>query len=157
MAAAWGLLLASLVGWSRSSGADKGVALGIVAGMVMVLTLLAVVAVRSEPRPEKPTRERSVEPAAVSRWIIPRRVWIFLLTGPLAGLAALGLSTAAFVAFQKHLALEHTMNLTLVSFAFPTVWSALAVSVGYQVALWRKTVTVLAPGLGSLAFLWATS
>ncbi|MEM9530419.1 MAG: hypothetical protein AAGA23_05840 [Pseudomonadota bacterium] len=154
VAAGWGMLVLSLTGWSFSSGTDKGVALGVVAGIVIVLLFLAAAAARAKPRPAKPARQRRAPPAAASRWQLPRRVWIFLLAGPFAGLAALGLSTAAFVALQTHLNLEHTANLTLVSFGFPLAWAGLAVAVGYQPALWRKTAAVLVPGLVSLAFLW---
>ncbi len=83
---------------------------------------------------------------------ILRRVAAGLLLGPLAGLAALALSTAGFVALQRSGA-EHTANLITAMFALPLLWAAIAVIAGAQSRLWRKSVIVIGAGLAPAAYL----
>ncbi len=153
----WGLVFASLWGWRLTSGADKGVALGVVAGLLIALAFLAAAAINAPKRPGRPTRLRNhkqppqLHPTAAR--LLPRRLWCALLIGPLAGLAALAISTAAFAALDGA-GVQHTANITTVSFGFPMCWAGLAVAVGYQFNLWHKTLTVAAAALVPFGYLW---
>ena len=150
----WSLIICSLVAWSFTSGADKGAALGIVTGMIIALSFLTIIAFKSAPRLERPTRKRkAIADNEVGMRIIFRRIYASLLIGPIAGLVALAFSTAAFVGLQA-VKVEHTINLTIVSFAFPFFWAGLSVIAGYQTKLWHNTITVIGVGLCSLACLW---
>lgn len=153
VASGWSLIIGSLVLWSFTSGADKGAALGIVASVIIALLFLLVTAAGSTSRPERPIRERQAMPDKIDVQIFPRRVCTGLLIGPIAGLVALALSTAIFVGLQA-VKVEHTMNLTMTSFAFPFIWAGLAVMAGYQTKLWRTTITIVGVGLLSLCYLW---
>lgn len=153
---AWSCVTGSLVLWSFTSAADKGVAIGIVAWVIIAVLFLAVLAVRSTPRVEKPLRERVAPRAQAVRPAYSRRLYTGLLIGPVAGLIALSISTAAFVGLAAA-NVEHTLNLTLVSFAFPLLWAGLAVVAAYQIPLWRKTVMLFGIGLLALVFLGLSS
>lgn len=148
----WGALLVATVAWGLTSSVEKGVALGLIAAILMVMSVLAFSLFQSEKRSRaEPTgRIQDAEPVSAFGYI--RRVWTGLLIGPVSGLAALSLCTAAFVVL-KGLGMEHTLNLTFVSFAFPISWGALAVLSGYEKRLSRKTLSVLAAGLLPLGYL----
>ncbi|MEM7081509.1 MAG: hypothetical protein AAF465_02060 [Pseudomonadota bacterium] len=152
---AWGLLVTALILWSATSASDKGVALGLVAGVLIALAVLTVRTLRETPRTLRRTREaQNTAQAAVEELQLIRRLWLFMLYGPLAGLASMALCSAAFVLFQE-VGLEHTANVTIVFLLFPIAWSCIAVGVGYPIGLLRKTTSVFVTGLVSLACLWA--
>jgi len=149
----WSLILGSIIAWGITSSADKGAALGIVAVILVALMFLLSNALRSQVRPERETSNERKSAAQPIGWpIVLRRVWAGLLIGPIAGLAALSISTALFVGLEA-LAVEHTLNMTVVSFGFPLVWAGLAVFAGYETHMLRKTVGVLGGGLLPFAFL----
>lgn len=151
---AWILLVGSVVAWGYTSGADKGAALGIVANVMIAVIFLVIAAVKSKPRPEKTLRPKQTVPDDNSGTTsYSRRVCSGLIIGPIAGLVALAISTAAFVGLQMVNA-EYTINLTIVSLAFPLLWAGLSVFAGYQVTLWRKATTVIGVGVLSLLYIW---
>ena len=120
--------------------------------MLAALGALAWIYVQAE---QKPARDPADRQARVARAGVPeilKRIAAGILLGPLAGLAALAIATAGFVALQKA-GLEHTGNLVIAMFAFPLLWSALAVVAGANSHLWRKSAIVIGAGLAPLAYL----
>ena len=155
----WTLIVGAILAWSFTSGADKGAALGFIVIVLIALGFLLANALRSDIRPDRSAHTQASSQGGDGGlyWqTIMRRVWIGLLIGPLAGLASLSIATAAFVVLQAT-TLEHTANLTIVSFGLPLVWAALAVYIGYDTRLVRKSVAVLGGGLLPLAYLMAVS
>lgn len=152
----WGLVLASITMWGMTSGADKGVALGIIAIVLLVLAELGRKALSSERREAKQGRERVAETKKITGLTLLRRVWVGLLIGPISGLAALAISTGLFALF-KDLGLDHSINLTTVSFAFPLLWAGLSVFAGFERRILRKSLGVIAPGVLPLAYLFSVA
>ncbi|MEM1264033.1 MAG: hypothetical protein AAGH76_16665 [Pseudomonadota bacterium] len=147
----WSLLGASVVTWGHTSGADKGAALGITAAVIIALLFIGRQAAVAEERRERGARERRSAQSA-ARTPLLRRIWVGMLLGPLAGLAALSAATALFVVLSRS-SLEQTAVTTVAFFAFPLLWAALAVLAGYVRHLGRKSATILAVGLAPLAYL----
>lgn len=148
----WGLLCVSTVLWAMTSGADKGTALGITVVIVAVLMVLVRQAFSAGERELRPLNARTAEPETLTSLKMVRRIWVGLLIGPIGGLAALAVCVAGFAIF-KHLEVEHTINLTVVSLAFPFVWAGLAVFSGFERRLLRKSVAVIGAGLLPFTYL----
>ena len=148
----WAAVLASIMVWSFTSAADKGAAFGIVAVVVLVLVYFAWSAFQAERRPFRQSKDREAKQDDIAWQTHLRRVWAGALIGPIAGLSALALSTAVFAMFRMA-GMEHTLNLTLVSFGFPIAWAALAVIAGYGASVWKKSTLVLLAGLMPIAYL----
>lgn len=148
----WGLVFASITLWGTTSGADKGVALGLIAVVLLVLALLGREALSSERREAKQSRGRVAETEKITGLKLLRKVWVGFLIGPISGLAALAISTAMFAVF-KDLGLDHSINLTIVSFAFTLLWSGLSVFAGFEPRLLRKSLGVIGLGVLPLAYL----
>lgn len=155
----WGLTFVSLIIWSATTGADKGAALGIIAVTLMAFTFLCASALQTPPRRMRAITERQISPPSNTPYdwpIILSRAWNGLLIGPIAGLCAVIISAALFSILQRAGA-EHTINLTLASFAFPFMWAALAVFAAYEVRFLRKTLMILSSGLFPFIFLLITN
>lgn len=148
----WSLIFGCIVLWGLTSGPDKGPALGIIVALVVVLCFLASQAFKAEVRPRRESPNRIVIPDKITARGYLSRIWTGLLIGPLAGLSALAICTAAFSVFQT-LNVEHTLNLTLVSFGFPLLWGSLAVFAGYNTRGLAKTVAIFISGLAPLAYI----
>ena len=151
--AGWLAIFGSIMLWSMTSGADKGTAFGIVAGVLLVLAWLCFSALRSDfagAAADKTERLGCLEPISGLTYV--RRVWAACLMGPIAGFSSLAICTFAFTAFRA-LGLEHTLNLTLVSFGLPIIWAMLAVLGGYGRSVWRKSVALLLAGIIPAALL----
>ena len=149
----WTLIIGSLVFWRYTNGADKGIALGIVVFSLISLLFLTVIALSTPPRKVKPLRERTLQPPPNNIAVFLKRFWSGLLIGPLSGFSALLFSTAIF-AISKASLIEHTINLTVSAFLFPLSWAVLAVCVGCQTLIWKKSLTVFFAALISAASLW---
>ncbi|MGB2177777.1 MAG: hypothetical protein ACPH9E_07525 [Hyphomonas sp.] len=152
LAFGWGALFLSIILWASTSHPDKGSALGIVAIMLAALGTLAWLYMQAERKPARDPAERQAKAERTGLPEILSRVAAGILIGPLAGLASLALATAGFAALQKA-GLEHTANLVIAMFAFPLLWSALAVIAGAHSRLWRKSAIVIGAGLAPLAYL----
>lgn len=148
------LVLFSLVAWAQTSGADKGVALGII--VVVIIGGLAV-GMTALQVPKRTNREGRVVPQRVSEppqggpalWLrhIYNGVLLFLITG----LAAVFLSAGLFL-LLRWLGMEHGANLTLIAFLFSILWASLAVYAGSQPTMLRKSLAIwglaIAPAVG---------
>lgn len=148
----WFLVLVSITLWGMTSGADKGAALGIIAVILLAMAVLGREAFNAKSRDAKPVRARITEAEAFSARGLLRKIWVGLLIGPISGLAALAISTAMF-AVLKGQGMEHSINLTIVSFAFTLLWSGLSVFAGLEPRLLRKTFGVIGLGVLPLAYL----
>ena len=152
LAAGWSALFLSIILWAATSHPDKGSAYGTVVIMVAALAALGWFYQQADLRPVRETAERTSDLAPSNFREILKRVAAGFLLGPLAGLASLALSTAGFVALRQA-GVDHTASLVSAMFAFPLLWSALAVLAGANSRLWRKTVIVIGAGLAPLAYL----
>ncbi|MEM9054469.1 MAG: hypothetical protein AAGB16_04010 [Pseudomonadota bacterium] len=148
----WGLLLGSLIGWSFTSGADKGVALGLICIVLLALIAMALVVVRTPERKVRPGSGRIAEPMQVGFLGYGRRVLVGILMGPVALLSALALCAATFLGLRA-IGVEHTLNLTVVSIAFPLVWGGLSIIGGADTKLWRKSLVIIGAGIAPLAYI----
>ncbi|MEP2988489.1 MAG: hypothetical protein ABJL11_02145 [Parasphingorhabdus sp.] len=122
----------SLVSWTQTSGIDKGPAKAIVAFILIVLAVLAVLAYRG---PVKKRRDIEREATQVKEAGSGFKIWVlrgynFVLLLLISGLAAMSISTAAFMA-GRALSAEHTANLTVSMFLFPISWAIFSVTTGY--------------------------
>ena len=130
--AGWGTLLAAIWAWGKTSGVDKGPAIGIVVTVLIAMVAVLIVALRT------PTKERREPRSRNSVVEIQRSVWhkglsttFSVIAIVFAGLmAAISACTALFMG-GRALGMEHTANLTATMIAFPLVWAALAVFIGY--------------------------
>jgi riboflavin transporter FmnP len=156
LTAAWISLLASITLWGFTSGADKGVALGIIAVILAAMSVLLATALSTEKRKGRSQPSRTPVPRRESRSHYLRKLWVGLLIGPISGFAALAVSTLAFAAFDG-VGLDHSMNLAIVSISFPTVWAALAVFAGFETRLFRKSAGVIATGMLPLLLIFVSS
>lgn len=151
----WALLLGGVIAWGYTSGPDKGPALGIVTAVLIALVFLSVEMLKAERRPTRGKPRRSIEPKKLSTRDYLSRIWTGVLIGPIAGLSALVFCTATF-SILKSVKVEHTLNLILVSFAFPLLWGGLAVFAGYSTRSLLKTTTLFVSGFISLAYILVT-
>lgn len=128
----WALVAVSILAWSRTSGIDKGPALGILSFVLIALVALGVSALRTPPRSRRAQRVRiapeggrslAVERAGAKALMLA----VIVLMGFAAALAACG---ALFIA-GRSAGFEHTGNLAAAMFAFPLVWAGLATWLGY--------------------------
>jgi hypothetical protein len=139
----WALVLASILAWDQTSGADKGPALGIVSLVLLALLAVALVAWRTPVKLRRAAVSRTLrdEPqpngkaGAISRTVA-------VITIVFAGLiVAISTSTAVFMA-NRAAGMEHTGNLTIAMFSFPLIWAALATFVGYSPSTVRKAAVL---------------
>lgn len=159
--AGWGLVLASFYVWSLTTVADKGIALGITAWMIVALLFLLrallVSPVRAERRNNKMNEKRkNIVVRNVTKVQAAWSVLTILIIGPLAGLAAMMLSTLLLLVMQA-LGVEYTANLAITSMLFPVFWAVLAVALAYQQRMFARLLTLMGVGLGSFLCLWVMS
>jgi len=148
----WSLIVSAIVGWSMTSSVEKGAAMGIIAVVLAALALLAAIALQGPPRSGRSSTGRAMEVQQVEFVGYGRRVLVGVLIGPIACLSAVAICTAAFLGFQNA-GVEHTINLTIVSFALPVIWGLLSIWGGADPKLWRKSLTILGCGLLPLAYI----
>ena len=152
LAGGWSAITLSVICWAVTSHPDKGSALGLVFLMIAALAALSWMYLKADRKPAREPAERVTDPVATNLLEILRRIAAGLLLGPLAGLAALALSTAGFAILQKS-GTEHTANLVTAMFAFPLLWSVIAVIAGANSKLWRKSAIVIGAALAPIAYL----
>ncbi len=152
---AWSLVGISLFLWSRTTGAEKGVALGLVALMLMAGVVLGRQALIANPKttPKEPVRRVSVP---IPHTPFLRSIAAALLIGPIAGLGALSLSVAIFSAIEAS-AGEPTANLVLCYFLFPLGWAAFALYAALDGKLWRRASVLAASCMLPLSLTLAIS
>lgn len=129
----WALLLGSLIAWDRTSGVDKGPALGLISITMMAMLAIFVVAMRTPVKQRREARVRNVMADAQTRvrhsaWANLASVLAIVIFGLVASVAA---CTALFMG-SRSLGMEHTANLSLTMFAFPLSWAGLATYIGYS-------------------------
>lgn len=131
-ASGWALVAVSILAWSRTSGIDKGPALGILSFVLIALAALGASALRTPLRSRRAQRVRiapeggrslAVGGAGAKALVLV----VIVLMGFAAALAACG---ALFMA-GRSAGFEHTGNLAVAMFAFPLVWTGLATWLGY--------------------------
>ena len=152
LAGGWSAITLSVICWAATSHPDKGSALGIVVIMIAAMAALSWIYVKADRKTAREAAARVTELAPTSPLEILRSVAAGILLGPLAGLAALALSTAGFVMLQKS-GVEHTANLVMAMFAFPLFWAVIAVVAGAHSRLWRKGAIVIGSALAPIAYL----
>lgn len=129
----WALLLGSLLAWDRTSGVDKGPALGLVAITALALVGIAIVAMRTPVKQRREARVRNGTADMQTR--VRHSAWANLasiLAIVIFGLAASVAACTALFMGSRSLGMEHTANLSLTMFAFPLAWAGLATYIGYS-------------------------
>lgn len=129
----WALLLGSLLLWDRTSGVDKGPALGLISITMMALVAIAIAAMRTPVKQRREARVRNVKADVQTR---VRHSAAANLASILAivifGLAASVAACTALFMGSRALGIEHTANLSMTMFAFPLAWAGLATYIGYS-------------------------
>lgn len=128
----WALLGVSIIAWSRTSGVDKGPALGILGIVLTALAALAISALRTPSRPRRAQRARIAPEGGRGLGVeaIGNKAMMLAVIVPLSFVAALAACGALFIA-GRSAGFEHTGNLAAAMFAFPLVWAGLATWLGY--------------------------
>ncbi len=157
----WILVFTSLYVWTLTTTTDKGIALGIAAWVMIAVLFLLRSAMKSPVRAQRKQRKikaKSKEGVAISmpKSQIAVNALTVLTIGPLAGLAAMLMSTLLLCLMQL-VQLEYTATIALTMIIFPVFWAGLAVMLGYQQRLSTRLVTVAVIGLGSSLCLWLVS
>ena len=153
----WGLLLTSLFLWAVFGGPDRGVAFGIIAVLLCVLAVLGTAMLtapeRSAARGSEERRIKTEAAAPAVSWLHGvRKISVFLLAGPVAGLSALAFTTTIFTLNNTNGA-EITGNATAAFFIFPLAWAAFTAVAVIDPKLWRKSLGVIGAGAASAVFL----
>lgn len=155
LAIAWALIGSSIVAWSMTSSVEKGAALGVVCITIVVLGYLAVDWIEAPARVRRASAEKlGAAPERRQCAFYVRKVFAGVLMGPLSGISALLVTTATFAALAS-IGSEHTANLVLAMFLFPLAWAGLAVLVGADGLLWRKSLVVASLSAAPLLYLVA--
>ena len=155
LVAGWLLLIGSLFVWAPTSGADKGVALGIIVIVLVALAVLVGIALQAPQRESRIAPQRTPAAQTLTWLSYSRRFWVGFLIGPVACASAIAICTAVFLGLQE-IGFEHTLNLTLVSFALPVVWGLLSIWGGADPKFWRKNLIILGCGFIPLISIIAT-
>jgi hypothetical protein len=129
----WALLLGSLLLWDRTSGVDKGPALGLISITMMAMIAIFVVAMRTPVKQRREARVRNGVADAQARvrpstWLNLASILAIVILGLVTSVAT---CTALFMG-GRSLGMEHTANLSLTMFAFPLAWAGLATYIGYS-------------------------
>lgn len=159
---AWGLIFLSFYLWALlSTAADKGVALGVTAWLVIALIYLVrqafaspfrVKTARSKSSPQSKKNQSS----GVQRHQILGVVSMLLFLGPMAGLSAMILATLLFIAGLEFGA-EYTAILAMATILYPILWAGLSVLLAYQRRALVRFFTVTGIGTVSLLCLYGIS
>ncbi len=147
----WGLFIISLVLFSYKDGPEKGIALGLVGFAILAVCVLIFRYIRATSKEARDIQPRVIQPENLGWTIILRRIFIGLLVAIFAGLAALSFSAGVFSCL-KSVGVEHTANLVIAMMLFPLIWASLAVVIGVDGKLWRKTLVTLGTGLIPLVY-----
>lgn len=125
----WGLLVAAVWPWSLAAGGDRGVALAFLVPVLGAFVLLAAIGRRESRRGGR--RAQRNKPAngngsnGIGARLFARRVWIFLLAGPLSALAAFLLSAQIYYRWPADW--DDANRLAAVLLFAPFAWAVLAV------------------------------
>ncbi len=148
----WAMALIGSAIFTFRNGPEKGIALALVAFSILALIFLTLKYAQSASKNTKLGADRISDSIAVSAPVLVRRVCVFFLIALIAGLAALSLSTGVF-ALLRSFGMEHTINLVIVMFLFPLGWAGLAVLIGADKLLWRKSLVSFCAGALPLIYI----
>lgn len=139
----WALLAGAMIPWSALGGPDRGIILGVLAACTIALVAVAVSIARPPQRrkPRQPSAAEEISPGRMS-WRTPLRItYVTLLTGPLAGAAAILLTVSLYRLLT--LAGVGAADTGAAAFIFAVaVWAALASWVAMDNSLVRKSAVV---------------
>lgn len=148
----WGLIAVSFVPWIMASTGDWGAALALAAFMTVGVGFITYAALRQpagrKARAPREARYSTPEKNPINWKAGGRRVFTFLLAGPIAGVAALTLSLWLYGAMAHS---EPTLRVFAILFAFPLIWAALSIFATYDMpVIKRGGIVVLSGVLGAL-------
>lgn len=129
----WALLLGSLLLWDRTSGVDKGPALGLISITMMAMLAVFGAAMRTPVKQRREARVRNVAADVQARVRHSAAANIAsILAIVIVGLVASVAACTALFMGSRSLGMEHTANLSMTMFAFPLAWAGLATYIGYS-------------------------
>jgi len=144
----WGLIAASFVPWVRASTGDWGAALALSAFMTIGVGFITYAALRQpagrKARAPREARYSMPEKSPINWKAGGRRVFTFLLAGPLSGVAALTLSLWLYGAMAGG---EPTLRVFAILFAFPFIWAALSIFATYDMPVIKRGGIVVLSGV----------
>lgn len=155
--AGWGLLAVSFPLWVHAGGPDRGVALAFLAFMLPGLGWIGLAAWeggrnggRSRKRQTRIDAVRTAREQVRPRHERARRVWVFVLAGPVSAAAAVLLGMLLYVALLA--AGWHPADVLATVLLFvPLAWTMLAIAATTHYSLWKRSAVVL--GLAALGLI----
>jgi len=146
---AWVAIIVAGAAWAVSSNPDWGIAVALCLFMLAGIAAMGWIAIR-QPRRRAfeagKNRHVTDENGRSDRpWLLGmRRVGIFLLAGPLAGVAALLLTTWIYGATFEGDGGRTANQLFAALFTFPFLWAVLSLIATYDMSLLKRTGVVTA-------------
>lgn len=151
----WLLLVVSLLPWTVAGGSDRGVALAILVLMLAGLSLALFEGWRAWRAPARKKRERTPRndlprPETRGKTLLLRRIWIFVLAGPLALAGALAIGMALWLGLAQAGVSEANV-LAVAMISVPIIWAVFSGLATMEGRLAPRTLLVALPGLLGLA------
>lgn len=142
---AWSVLGIALLPWAVAIGTDKGIAYALLALMLAGATLVLRAGFAHAPRQRKGEREPRNNGGAVEvqDWrLLLRRSWVFLLAGPICGIAAVFMTAVMFATWNVETG-SAANRLAATILLVPIAWALLATWSTYDVSLKLRSFSVL--------------
>lgn len=141
--AGWGLLVIAAWPWMAAAGADRGVAFAVLMPLLFACVWLAGIGWREAQR-WRGRRERDKPLAETARAqgarVLLRRIWIFLLAGPLSAACAFFLTV---LLYGQAAHWQPANRLAAVLLCAPLVWTLLSIWSTYDKRLFARSAAVL--------------
>ncbi|HEX7048504.1 MAG TPA: hypothetical protein VF275_13135 [Gammaproteobacteria bacterium] len=154
MLSAWSLLLLSFIPWTFASGADRGIAFGITVFMLAGFVLVLMAARESNGSRKRAEREprtngngNGASELSGTRLLL-RRIYVFLLAGPISAVIALLVTANAFAWWNVETG-SAANRLAAALLIMPIAWALLAIWTTYDVSLRRRSLVAF--GLAAMS------
>lgn len=142
---AWSALGIALLPWAVALGTDKGIACALLALMLTGAALVLRAGFTHAPRQRNGERESRKNGAAVvvQDWrLLMRRSWVFLLAGPVCGIAAVFMTAVMFAGWNVDTG-SAANRLAATLLLVPIAWALLATWSTYDISLKLRSFSVL--------------
>jgi hypothetical protein len=151
--AAWLLIALSLLSWGAAAQ-ERGVAIGVLIFVALAMACMVALFARQRPAASSQSdRSGSLrDESKLTAGVLGRRVWIFVLAGPLSLIATCLLGGLCYALLTRAGAAT-TDAIMVATLLAPVVWGGLMCWVLMDVSLVRRTAGVLgAAALGAACF-----
>lgn len=155
------LLILSFSAWVWGYGPDQGIAFGLIALPVLAWfwASFSIDIKSTRTRKSRDTSPSEIAPRTMALWLLTlRRIFIVILSGPIALIAACGGILGVF-ALLGHQGMNGADQLAIALFLAPILWGIYAMISVCDMRLWRRSALILGLGLSGfvLAFTFQAS